>query len=179
LTEIAPFRSKGANRISSIRRFTWCVLSGLADTLPHDGERVPHLAVAYGEGPGLPAAPSIRSAGCSVPGLRLRHLRPAPRSPSGSFPTVTTRTRTGGPGRRASGRPPTELRQLDADHNGALSFQDYAVEGIEKFNAAGVLEAELSPSTITNTRSSRLYRPGKRKAGCSCGRVEPTSSDRG
>lgn len=61
--------------------------------------------------------------------------------------------------------------KLDADHNGALSFQEYAVKGIEKFNAAGGRKGWLSPAEFVATAPP----PAKRKA-CSCGRVEPAAT---
>jgi hypothetical protein len=41
--------------------------------------------------------------------------------------------------------------KLDADHNGALSFQEYAAKGIEKFNAAGGRRGWLSPAEFVAT----------------------------
>ena len=58
--------------------------------------------------------------------------------------------------------------KLDADRNGALSFQEYAVKGIEKFNAAGGKKGWLSPAEFVKTAPP----PPKRKT-CSCGRVSP------
>jgi|SRR5689334_9198913 hypothetical protein len=54
--------------------------------------------------------------------------------------------------------------KLDVDHNGALSFQEYAVKGIEKFNAAGGRKGWLSPAEFVATAPP----PPKRKT-CSCG----------
>lgn len=54
--------------------------------------------------------------------------------------------------------------KLDVDHNGALSFQEYAVKGIEKFNAAGGKKGWLSPTEFVATAPP----PPKRKT-CSCG----------
>src|SRR5690349_6214853 len=64
--------------------------------------------------------------------------------------------------------------KLDVDHNGALSFQEYAVKGIEKFNAAGGRKGWLSPAEFVKTAPP----PPKRKA-CSCGSAPPAiaSSD--
>jgi hypothetical protein len=61
--------------------------------------------------------------------------------------------------------------KLDADHNGALSFQEYAVKGIEKFNAAGGQKGWLFPAEFVATAPP----PAKRKA-CSCGRAEPAAA---
>jgi hypothetical protein len=54
--------------------------------------------------------------------------------------------------------------KLDGDHNGALSFQEYAVKGIEKFNAAGGRKGWLSPAEFVATAPP----PAKHKTGCSC-----------
>lgn len=54
--------------------------------------------------------------------------------------------------------------KLDLDHNGALSFQEYAVKGIEKFNAAGGRKGWLSPTEFVATAPPAA----KRKLGCSC-----------
>jgi hypothetical protein len=62
--------------------------------------------------------------------------------------------------------------KLDADHNGALSFREYAVKGIEKFNSAGGRKGWLSPAEFVTTAPP----PAKRKAGCSCGRAEPAAA---
>ena len=64
--------------------------------------------------------------------------------------------------------------KLDADHNGTLSFQEYAVKGIEKFNAAGGKKGWLSPAEFVATAPP----PPKRKS-CSCGSDAPAiaSSD--
>ena len=43
------------------------------------------------------------------------------------------------------------FEKLDADHNGALSFQEYAVKGIEKFNAAGGKKGWLSAAECVAT----------------------------
>jgi hypothetical protein len=53
--------------------------------------------------------------------------------------------------------------KLDADHNGALSFAEYAVKGIEKFNAAGGKKGWLSPAEFVATAPP----PPKHKT-CSC-----------
>jgi hypothetical protein len=61
--------------------------------------------------------------------------------------------------------------KLDADRTGALSFQEYAVKGIEKFNAAGGRKGWLSPAEFVATAPP----PPKRKA-CSCARAEPSTT---
>ena len=55
------------------------------------------------------------------------------------------------------------FEKLDADHNGALSFQEYAVSGIEKFNAAGGRKGWLSPAEFVATAP-----PPPKKPKCSC-----------
>ena len=62
--------------------------------------------------------------------------------------------------------------KLDVDHNGALSFQEYAVKGIEKFNAVGGRKGWLSSAEFVATAPP----PPKRKANCSCGRTEPAAT---
>ena len=62
--------------------------------------------------------------------------------------------------------------KLDADHNGALSFQEYAVKGIEKFNAAGGRKGWLSPAEFVATAPP----PPKHKT-CSCGSAEPSMAN--
>jgi hypothetical protein len=57
--------------------------------------------------------------------------------------------------------------KLDLDHNGALSFQEYAIKGIQKFNAADrVKDGWLSPAEFVATAPP----PPKHKT-CSCGRT--------
>jgi hypothetical protein len=54
--------------------------------------------------------------------------------------------------------------KLDADHNGALSFQEYAVKGIEKFNAPGGKKGWLSATEFVATAP-----PAPKHKTCSCG----------
>jgi len=56
--------------------------------------------------------------------------------------------------------------KLDLDHNGQLSFQEYAIKGIQKFQAAGGSKGWLSPAEFVKTAPP----PAKRKT-CSCGRT--------
>ena len=58
--------------------------------------------------------------------------------------------------------------KLDLDHNGQLSFQEYAIKGIQKFQAAGGSKGWLSPAEFVAT----ALPPAKRKT-CSCGRPQP------
>ena len=63
------------------------------------------------------------------------------------------------------------FEKLDADHNGALSFQEYAVKGIEKFNAAGGKKGWLSAAEFVATAPP----PSKHKT-CSCGATHAARS---
>ena len=54
--------------------------------------------------------------------------------------------------------------KLDIDHNGALSFQEYAVKGIDKFNAAGGKKGWLSAAEFVATAP-----PAPKRKACSCG----------
>ena len=66
--------------------------------------------------------------------------------------------------------------KLDLDHNGGLSFQEYAVKGIEKFNAAGGKKGWLTPAEFVATAPP----PAKHKLGCSCAKApEVASADDG
>jgi hypothetical protein len=58
--------------------------------------------------------------------------------------------------------------KLDLDHNGAPSFQEYAVKGIERFNAAGGKKGFLTLAEFVATAPP----PAKHKLGCSC-RAKP------
>jgi len=53
--------------------------------------------------------------------------------------------------------------KLDLDHNGGLSFQEYAAKGIDKFNEAGGRKGWLSEAEFVATAPP----PTKRKP-CSC-----------
>jgi EF hand domain-containing protein len=53
--------------------------------------------------------------------------------------------------------------KLDVDHNGALSFPEYAAKGIEKFDAAGGRKGWLSPAEFVATAP-----PPPRHKTCSC-----------
>jgi hypothetical protein len=57
-----------------------------------------------------------------------------------------------------------DFDKLDSDHNGALSFQEYAVKGIEKFNAAGGKKGWLSATEFVATAP-----PAPKHKTCSCG----------
>jgi hypothetical protein len=55
--------------------------------------------------------------------------------------------------------------KLDLDHNGALSFQEYAAKGIDKFNTAGGRKGWLTEAEFATTAPPRN---AKRKGPCSC-----------
>jgi hypothetical protein len=56
--------------------------------------------------------------------------------------------------------------KLDVDHNGTLSFNEYAAKGIEKFVGAGGRKGWLSPAEFVKTAP-----PPAKKKSCSCGRT--------
>ena len=64
--------------------------------------------------------------------------------------------------------------KLDSDHSGALSFAEYAVKGIEKFNAAGGKMGWLSPAEFVMTAP-----PPPKHMTCSCNSAaaQPVASD--
>ena len=55
--------------------------------------------------------------------------------------------------------------KLDVDHNGALSFAEYAAKGIQKFDAAGGRKGWLTEAEFATTAPPHKV---KRKASCSC-----------
>ena len=55
--------------------------------------------------------------------------------------------------------------KLDLDHNGALSFQEYAAKAIEKFNGAGGRKGWLTETEFATTAPPRAKR---RSNVCSC-----------
>jgi hypothetical protein len=63
--------------------------------------------------------------------------------------------------------------KLDLDHNGALSFQEYAAKGIEKFNDAGGRKGWLTAAEFVATAPPQA----KRKASCSCRAKPPEVAD--
>ena len=54
--------------------------------------------------------------------------------------------------------------KLDLDRNGALSFQEYAAKGIDKFNSAGGRKGWLSEAEFATTAPPQA----KHRTGCSC-----------
>jgi hypothetical protein len=63
--------------------------------------------------------------------------------------------------------------KLDVDHNGALSFAEYAAKGIDKFDSAGGRKGWLSEAEFATTAPP--HKP-KRLAACSC-RSRPSASE--
>jgi hypothetical protein len=63
--------------------------------------------------------------------------------------------------------------KLDLDHNSALSFQEYAAKGIDKFNDAGGRKGWLTAAEFVATAPPQA----KRKSTCSCGVKPPEVAD--
>jgi len=118
------------------------------------------------ERPGLPAAPAARAAsGFSFGGNgALQAPEASPKSREEKRFSRYDKNKDG----KVQAEEYLAARQrnfakLDADHNGALSFAEYAVKGIEKFNAAGGKKGWLSPAEFVATAPP----PPKHKT-CSC-----------
>ena len=127
------------------------------------------------ERPGLPAAPPARAAsGFSFGGNGvLQAPEASPRSREEKRFSRYDKNKDG----KVQAEEYLAARQrnfakLDADHNAALSFAEYAVKGIEKFNAAGGKKGWLSPAEFIATAPP----PPKHKT-CSCGRRYVAQSD--
>jgi hypothetical protein len=125
------------------------------------------------EGPGLPSAPAARPAGASL-------FANAPLQAPEADPKTREEKRFSRCDKNKDGKVQADeylaarrrnFDKLDADRNGALSFQEYAAKGIAKFNAAGGRKGWLSPAEFVATAPP----PAKRKA-CSCGRVESAAT---
>ena len=125
-------------------------------------------------GPSLPAAPQARSAGLFGSDAPLQ-------APEASAKTREEK-RFSRYDKNKDGKVQTDeylaarhrnFDKLDADHNGALSFQEYAVKGIEKFNTAGGRKGWLSAAEFVATAPPQA----KRKATCSCDRVASANSE--
>jgi hypothetical protein len=124
--------------------------------------------------PGLPAAPGLRAYSASMLGA------PAPLQAPQASSESREEKRFSRYDKNKDGKVQADeylaarrrnFDKLDADHNGALSFQEYAVKGVEKFNAAGGRKGWLSAAEFVATAPP----PAKRKT-CSCGRVEPAAT---
>jgi hypothetical protein len=125
---------------------------------------------------GLPEAPAARAAGASLFGDS------APiEAPEASAKTREEK-RFGRYDKNKDGKVEAEeylaarrrnFDKLDLDHNGALSFQEYAAKGIEKFNDAGGRKGWLSAVEFVATAPP----PAKHKTGCSCRTAAPQAPD--
>ena len=126
------------------------------------------------EAPSLPDAPQARTFSASMlsTGSPLRAPEASPKSREERRFSRYDRDKDGKveAGEYLAARQ-RNFAKLDVDHNGALSFQEYAVKGIEKFNAAGGKKGWLSPAEFVATAPP----PAKHKA-CSCGRPEPVQT---
>jgi EF hand len=120
--------------------------------------------------PGLPPAPAARAYSASM--LTTGQALQAPEaSPKSREERRFSRYDKNKDGKVAADEYLAARRKnfdkLDLDHSGALSFQEYAIKGIEKFQAADhgrkgwLTEAELATTAPP---------PPKHKA-CSCGRT--------
>jgi len=65
------------------------------------------------------------------------------------------------------------FQKLDLDHNNALSFQEYAAKGIEKFNAAD----QGRKGWLTEAELATTAPPAPKHKACSCERPSIASSD--
>ena len=127
-------------------------------------------------GPGLPGAPTARAAGASLFGAQ------APlQAPEASAKTREEK-RFSRYDKNKDGKVEADeylaarhknFDKLDTDHNGGLSFQEYAAKGIEKFNAAGGHKGWLSATEFVATAPP----PAKHKAACSCRSPAPAEAD--
>jgi hypothetical protein len=118
------------------------------------------------QGPTLPDAPPARAASASLfaPETRLQAPEASPKSREERRFSRYDKNKDGKV--QAPEYPAARQRnfeKLDADHNGALSFQEYAVSGIEKFNAAGGRKGWLSRAEFVATAP-----PPPKKPKCSC-----------
>lgn len=118
------------------------------------------------QGPTLPDAPPARSASASLfaPETRLQAPEASPKSREERRFSRYDKNKDGKvqAGEYLAARQ-RNFEKLDADHNGALSFQEYAVSGIEKFNAAGGRKGWLSPAEFVATAP-----PPPKKPKCAC-----------
>ena len=125
--------------------------------------------------PGLPGAPAARAAGASLFGgtpleapeasAKTREEKRFSRYDKNKDGKVEPDEYLGA--RRRN------FDKLDLDHNGALSFQEYAAKGIEKFNNAGGRKGWLSATEFVATAPP----PAKRKSTCSCEPRAPQLAD--
>lgn len=127
------------------------------------------------QGPSLPAAPTPLAAAASSLFGASQQLEAPEASPKNREEKRFSRYDKDKDGKVESAEYFAARRKnfekLDLDHNGALSFQEYAVKGIEKFAAAGGRKGWLSPAEFVATAPP----PAKHKT-CSCGRA-PQAAD--
>ena len=123
-------------------------------------------------GPSLPQAPLARFAAVTQTSSGMR-LAPIPGAPSAD-PVTKEEKRFGRADKNRDGRVTlAELieprrkpfAKLDLDHDGKLSFEEWAVKTIGKFNDA---DADRS-KTLTTTEFATTAPKVKAKAACSCG----------
>src|SRR5690349_19774829 len=123
--------------------------------------------------PSLPAAPAPRQADSSLFGSEPLHAPEA--SPKSREEKRFSRYDKNKDGKVQDDEYLAARRRnfdkLDVDHNGALSFQEYAIKGIEKFYAAGGKKGWLSPAEFVATAPP----PAKRRT-CSCNVATTTAS---
>jgi hypothetical protein len=125
------------------------------------------------QGPGLPSAPQARAYGESM-------LAQTPLEAPEASPQSREQKRFSRYDRNKDGKVEADeylaarrrnFDKLDIDHNGALSFEEYAAKGIEKFDSAGGRKGWLSPAEFVATAPP----PPKRKT-CSCGAPAPVQT---
>lgn len=125
------------------------------------------------EGPGLPAAPGR---GFSASMLSAQPLQAPEASPQSRAQKRFSRYDHDKDGKVEAAEylaaRQRNFDKLDADHNGALSFQEYAVKGIEKFNAAGGKKGWLSSAEFVATAP-----PAPKRKTCSCQQPNYASTD--
>ena len=118
------------------------------------------------EGPRLPAAPAPRDAGSSLFGSDASLQAPEASAKTREEKRFSRYDKNKDGKVQADEYLAARRRnfdKLDADRNGALSFQEYAVKGIGKFDAAGGKKGWLSPAEFVATAPP----PAKHKT-CSC-----------
>ena len=123
--------------------------------------------------PGLPAAPAPRQASASLFGSEP--LQAPEASPKSREEKRFSRYDKNKDGKVQADEYLAARRRnfdkLDVDHNGGLSFQEYAIKGIEKFDAAGGKKGWLSPAEFVATAP-----PPPKHRTCSC-KVAPQVAD--
>ena len=130
-------------------------------------------------GPSLPGAPAPRLAAMQVSGMRLAPILDAP----SADPATKEQKRFGRADKNRDGwvtlaelieprRKP--FAKLDLDHDGKLSFEEWAVKTIGKFNDADAnRDKMLIPTEFATTAPKRKVA----KPGCSCGPALAAASE--